>query len=257
MDYGLSGWVMPITAVLLAAGYATRLYPLTQDCPKTLLPLGPRVILDEILRSVDTVQDLRKRILVTNHRFAERFREWQRSQKVELHILDDGTETPETRLGAIRDLELAGRAAGPMDDLLVVGTDNLFRWPLSEFVGRAQRYRPRPSVALWAAPSRAAATQFGVVTRDPQSRITAFVEKSPEPPSAEVALCVYYFPAPMCGSIQEFLDEGGTADAPGYFIQWLAGRGDVYGIMMPGPWYDIGTLEAYQAVLAEWGVARA
>lgn len=243
---------MAVTAVLLAAGYATRLYPLTRDRAKTLLPLGTGVILDAILRSLETVPGLRQRILVTNHRFLEQFRQWQRARGLDLHILDDGTETPETRLGAIRDLALGRLSADPGNDLLIVGTDNLFRWPLAEFVAKAQQVRPAPSVALWNTSSRASATQFGVVTRDPEGWITSFVEKSPQPPSTEVALCVYYFPASMGGSIETFLAEGGNADAPGYFIQWLVQRGTVFGVMMPGPWYDIGTLEAYQTVAREW-----
>ena len=190
-----------ITAVLLAAGYATRLYPLTSGRPKALLPLGQGVILDAILRSLEPVADVRARILVTNHRFAEQFQAWQRASGADVRIVDDGTDTPETRLGAIRDLELARGLADPADDLLVIGTDNLFRWKLAEFVARAKRHRPDPSIALWTAPSSADATQFGVVVRDRTSRITSFVEKSPQPPSREVALCVYYFPAAMAGRI--------------------------------------------------------
>ncbi|MBI3011724.1 MAG: nucleotidyltransferase family protein [Candidatus Omnitrophica bacterium] len=243
---------MAVSAVLLAAGYATRLYPLTTNQPKALLPLGRRVMLDEILSSLRSARGLRQCILVTNHLFANQFREWQRARGVDVRIVDDGTETAEARLGAIRDLQLARREVDAEDDLLVVGTDNLFRWPLSEFVAQAQRHRPHPSIALWLAPSKEVATQFGVVTRDANGRMTAFVEKSPHPPTTEVALCVYYFPAPMCGRIQAFLEGGGNADAPGYFIQWLVQQGEVYGVMMPGPWYDIGTLEAYQAVVREW-----
>ena len=244
---------MAITAVLLAAGYATRLYPLTKDMPKALLPLGAGTILDAVVGSLERVPNLRKRLLVTNSRFAGQFREWQRAGSSPLELLDDGTRTAETRLGAIRDLALARASVGPADDLLVVGTDNLFHWPLGEFVVAAQRHRPHPSLALWTAPSKESATQFGVVVRDATTRVTAFVEKSPQPPSAEVALCVYYFPAEMCGTIQEFLASGGNADAPGYFLKWLSEHGHVYGIMMPGPWYDIGSLESYEVVKREWG----
>ena len=243
---------MAVTAVLLAAGYATRLYPLTKDMPKALLPLGGRTILDEVIRSLDDVPDLRKRILVTNSRFAGQFREWQRARRAPVEVLDDGTQTAETRLGAIRDLALARASTDPADDLLVVGTDNLFHWSLGTFVAEAGRHRPHPSLALWTAASKESATQFGVVIRDATSRVTAFVEKSPQPPSAEVALCVYYFPAEMGGRIQEFLASGGNADAPGYFLKWLSEHGRVYGIMMPGPWYDIGSLESYEAVKREW-----
>ena len=247
---------MPITAVLLAAGYATRLYPLTKDRPKALLPFGRGVILDEVVHAVTAVPEVTTQVLVTNHRFAGQFQEWQRRGGPGVVIVDDGTETVETRLGAIRDLELARASGSSQHDVLVMGTDNLFTWPLAEFVAQAQRYAPKPSIALWRAPSTEVATQFGVVIRDQTGRITDFVEKSPQPPSAEVALCVYYFPSPMCGQIRQFLDEGGQADAPGYFIQWLVRRGVVYGIMMPGAWYDIGSLESYETVQKAWPQQR-
>lgn len=249
---------MPITAVLLSAGYATRLYPLTKRRPKALLPLGSkgrkpaRVILDEVVFSVSRVPRLLRRILVTNHRFAGQFRAWRRARGADLEVVDDETTSARTRLGAIGDLLLASQTIDRRDDLLVIGTDNLFSWPLASFVAAAGRHRPAPSVALWRAPSRKAATQFGVVRRDARSRITAFVEKSPQPPSRDVALCVYYFPSAMRGTIRQFLEEGGHGDAPGYFIDWLVRRGPVYGVMMRGAWYDIGTPEAYRAVVREW-----
>ncbi|MBI3996205.1 MAG: nucleotidyltransferase family protein [Candidatus Omnitrophica bacterium] len=256
---------MALTVVLLAAGYATRLYPLTKDRPKALLPFGratqgrapagqipPRVILDDVCRSLKDLADVRTCVLVTNHRFAEQFRRWQQARRFPVRVLDDGTETAETRLGAIRDLDLARKLGQPQNDILVIGTDNLFTWSVADFVDQARRHAPHPSIALWEASSTDAATQFGVVQRDATSRIITFVEKSAQPPSKEVALCVYYFPAAMCGEIQRFLDEGGHADAPGYFIQWLVRQGIVYGIMMPGAWYDIGTVETYETVRGEW-----
>ncbi len=243
---------MAITAIFLAAGYATRLYPLTKDRPKTLLPLGKGVILDEALRAVQGVPGVTQRVLVTNHVFAAQFRAWRRARRANVRILDDGTSTPQTRLGAIRDLDLAWRCSASRSDLLVLGTDNLFTWPLADFVARARRHSPEPSVALWKAPSKAAVSQFGVVTRDRASRLTGFAEKSSHPPSTDVALCVYYFPSAMCGTIRQFLASGGNADAPGYFIQWLARTGTVYGIPMRGMWYDIGTFESYQTVVTAW-----
>lgn len=244
---------MGLTVVLLAAGYATRLYPLTQDRPKALLPLvGEQTILDGVLRSLPQLPDVRKTVLVANHRFAGQFQAWQQARKAPVVVVDDGTATVETRLGAIGDLALARRQGDPKDDVLVIGTDNLFEWSLKDFVGLAQRHRPHPSVALWQAPSKASATQFGVVIRDAQERITAFAEKSPQPPSRDVALCVYYFPAGICEQIPVFLKRGGNGDAPGYFIKWLAEQGPVFGVMMPGAWYDIGSLASYNQVQAAW-----
>jgi len=205
---------MAVTAVLLAAGYATRLYPLTKDRPKALLPLGRGTILDEVLRAVQQAPQVGRVVLVTNRRFAEPFRRWQRSGGAAVEIIDDGTETAETRLGAIRDLELVRQRLGAADDLLVVGTDNVFHWPVASFIEQAQRVQPDPSIALWQAPSPAAATQFGVVIRDATSRITAFVEKSPQPPSTEVALCVYYFPRRCAAPCGGFWTRAGTRMRP-------------------------------------------
>src|SRR3989338_1705769 len=123
---------MPGTAILLAAGYATRLYPLTKDRPKALLPLGSGVILDAVLQSMADATDIVKRVLVTNHRFAEQFRTWQAATRAPVEIIDDGTDTAQTRLGAIRDLELARTRGGAVGDLLVLGTDNLFGWPMRD-----------------------------------------------------------------------------------------------------------------------------
>ncbi len=241
-----------LTAVLLAAGYATRLYPLTEYRPKALLPLGDGVLLDHIVSRLSA--DIGQRILVTNHRFAEQFRQWQRSRGNDVLILDDGTDAVQTRLGAIRDLELVRTSGGAAGDLLVIGTDNLFTWQMAEFLDAARRHAPHSSVALWEAPSAADATQFGVVLLDAASRITSLVEKSPNPPSRIVSTCVYYFPEAVCGSIRTFIESGGNTDAPGHFITWLVERQPVYGVRMPGSWYDIGTRDAYQQLLNEWPV---
>ena len=123
---------------------------------------------------------------------------------------------------------------------------------MPEFVKRAQAVAPHPSVALWEAPSADAATQFGVVLLDPDGRVTQFVEKSPQPPSTQVALCVYYFPKAMHARIQEFLDAGGNPDAPGYFLEWLVKQEPTYGMQMGGTWFDVGTHEAYEAIQRDW-----
>jgi len=267
---------VPVTAILLAAGYATRLYPLTKDRPKALLPLAGGVLLDAVVASLPQVPGLQHTVLVTNHRFADQFRAWQRERGAAVEILDDGTETVETRLGAIRDLELArahrgtsvpapsrsdtpsppraerGAPGSVAGDLLVIGTDNLFDWPIADFVRQAQARAPRASIGLWEAPTRASATQFGVAVLSGDGRITRFVEKSPDPPSTLVALCLYYFPAAMGGRLGEFIRAGGNPDAPGYFLEWLVRQEPVYGLPMRGIWHDIGTLETYEAVVKSW-----
>lgn len=243
---------MSLTVVYLAAGYATRLYPLTKDRPKALLPLTRGLILDDIVAAVSRAPGISRQVLVTNHRFAEDFTRWQREARALVEILDDGTETAETRLGAIRDLELARMHAGGTGDLLVLGTDNLFSWPVADFLRQAQARAPRATIGLWEAPLLEAVTQFGVAVLDGEGRITRFVEKSPEPPSLLVALCMYYFPEAMTGRIAQFIGEGGNPDAPGYFLEWLVRQEPVYGARMRGAWHDIGSLDTYQAVAKSW-----
>ena len=240
-----------VSAVLLAAGYGTRLYPLTKDCPKALLPLGDATILDPIVELVANVPGLSKTILVTNHRFAKQFRAWKPRRPFALDVVDDQTATPESRLGAIRDLLLAIERIDPKDDLLVVGTDNLFAWSLKDFVASARAKRPAPTIAVGRAPSVEIARQSGVVEVDASDRVTRFLEKPADPPALTIAYCVYYFPAPMRARLLEFIQTGGNVDAPGYLIAWLLTQEAVYAFEARGEWFDIGSLEAYRHA-GEW-----
>jgi len=237
---------MPLTAVLLAAGFATRLYPLTKHRPKALLPLGEGTILDAVMASVTAVPRVSRTILVTNHRFAAQFRAWRARHGADVDILDDGTDSPATRLGAIRDIELVRTRRKLRGDLLVLGTDNLFTWSLAEFVAGARGHRPWASVALGRVRTKREARQLGVVTRNRSGRLTGFHEKPARPPSTAVALCVYYFPHPMQSQLSAYLRARGNPDAPGYFVQWLVQTSTIYGVPMGGAWYDIGTRESYR-----------
>ena len=262
--------MIPLNAVLLAAGYGTRLYPLTRDCPKALLPLGEAVLLDPMMDNLLAVPGLAKTVLVTNHRFAEGFRQWAAQRRRTLEIIDNGTATPQTRLGAVRDLLLALARVPSDEDVVVLGTDNLFTWSLAEFVEFAMAKRPAAVIALRPAASAEEATRCGVaeLAADPSTRaggpslgmsprglhgrVIRFVEKPAVPPSMTVVLCVYYFPAPLRNRIRQFIQEGGNGDAPGYLIEWLVSREPVHGFMTGGAWFDIGTLETYQLAVQRW-----
>jgi len=243
-----------VSAVLLGAGYGTRLYPLTQDRPKALLGLGGqgRVVLDWIWSAVQTVPDLSTAVLVSNHRFAGQFEDWRRKRGASLEVLDDGTSTPKTRLGAIRDLLLALARIAPQEDVVVLGTDNLFTWSLAEFAAFGRRWRPAVTIAVDKVDSLERAKQCGVVEQDPQGRLIRCVEKPAAPNSLTVSLCVYYIPDSCRVRLEEFVQGGGNADAPGYFLEWLVPREPVYGFMAAGKWFDIGSVEAYQYVSAHW-----
>ncbi|MBI3088389.1 MAG: nucleotidyltransferase family protein [Candidatus Omnitrophica bacterium] len=241
-----------LSAVLLAAGYGTRLYPLTKDRPKALLPLGDTVLLDPVMDALRAVPGLASMVLVSNHRFAEGFRQWRAQRGLALEVVDDGTDAPETRLGAIRDLLLGLARVPASHDALVLGTDNLFTWSLAEFVRVARTKRPAATVTLRQSPSRDEARRCAVVDVEPDGRVRRYVEKPAEPFSSIVGLCVYYLPSSVRRRVQEFLDQGGQGDAPGYFIEWLVSREPVYGFLTAGEWFDVGTQASYQAAVQRW-----
>ena len=250
------GMTHAVSAVLLAGGYGTRLYPLTKDCPKALLPIGERVVLDWIVENVSTVSELSRMVLVTNHRFAGQFEAWRASRQmaqngVDLQLIDDGSSSPDTRLGAIRDL-LLGMAEFGHEDVLVLGTDNMFAWPLAHFATFAATKRSAATVAVQSVSSLEEARRYAVVELDAAARLTHCVEKPAQPTSLTIALCVYYFPSSIRARLEEFLQSGGNRDAPGYFLEWLVPREPVYGFRADGQWFDIGDQETYEHAVQYW-----
>lgn len=241
-----------LSVILLAAGYGTRLYPLTEDRPKALLPLGQGVVLDQIVAGVEAVPALSHVVLVTNHRFAKSFEAWNRQQATPVELVDDGTATPQTRIGAIRDLLLGLTRIEPDADALVLGTDNVFTWSLADFAAFAKTKRPAMTVALHTVRSVEEATRCAVVELNPDGRLMRCVEKPREPSSLTISLCVYYIPASCRGRLEEFVAQGGNVDAPGYFVAWLVSQEAVYGFLTQGEWCDIGSQEAYQHALQQW-----
>ena len=242
-----------MNAILLAAGYGTRLYPLTKHHPKALLPLGPqKVVLDVILENLRSVASLRDVVLVSNHLFIDQFREWNATRHRHVKLVDDGTSTPETRLGAINDLVLGLSQMDRADDVLVVGTDNVFTWLLQDLVSFAAKKRPAAVVAVREVPTNEEASQLGVVELDANARILRFLEKPADPPARTIALCVYVFPLAMQRRLTDFVTQEGNADAPGFFIEWLVKTEPVYGYLTSGEWLDIGTHTSYDQAVQRW-----
>lgn len=241
-----------MSVVLLAAGYGTRLYPMTKTLPKALLPIGNGVLLDTIMEHLKGVT-VRKIVMVSNALFFKEFSAWRRQRGLrKLVMINDGSRTPETRLGAIRDLALALKRIPAGDDVLVLGTDNLFTWPLKEFAAFAQARRPALTVAAFRLRSKAQARKFAVVELNAAGRLTRFVEKPAHPSSTTVALCVYYIPAARRGRVAKFLSAGHPGDAPGYFVEWLVRREAVYGFVTGGTWFDVGSHDVYRQVRRRW-----
>ena len=237
--------------IILAAGYATRLYPLTERFPKPLLPVGEKTILDWLLDDLAEAGGAEEILLVSNHRYAEAFRTWAASRKEPIRILDDGSESNETRLGAVRDLALALEVLGTEKDTLVMAGDNLLDFSLACFLDYA-REKGGCCAMRFAEPSLERLRQCGVAVVDETDRIIAMTEKSPKPPSRWVCPPFYLFTPQALKLLDEALERGCGADAPGSFLAWIAGRLPVHAMEMPGKRYDIGDLKSYEQVKKEY-----
>ena len=226
-------------ALILAAGYATRLRPLTDDVPKMLLPLAERPMLDYLVDRLREIDDLGEIHLVTNARFAEAFRDWA-PEDVTVH--DDGTTSNDDRLGAIGDIAFALERGGlEGDDVLVVAGDNLIGYSLADYVD-FWRAKGGSAIAVHQVPDRALLSQYGVVELDEEDRVVGLEEKPAEPKSSLAATASYLYRADHLALLPQYLAEGNPTDAPGNFVVWLHAREPVYGYRVTGEWHDIGDL---------------
>jgi glucose-1-phosphate thymidylyltransferase len=233
-----------VKAVILAAGYATRLYPLTLDRPKALLPIGGRPIVDHLLERLAEVEGLDEVHLVTNSKFAAAFREWvaRRGRAEAVRIVDDGTSDDATRLGAIGDLDLTIREGGIDDDLLVLAGDNLFSENLAPFA-EFGREKGAPALGVYDVGDLDAIRRYNAIELDADDRVTFFEEKPERPRTTLTGIALYFFPRPSLGLVREYLDDGNNPDQPGRLFEWLYTRVPVYAWRVPGRWYDVGSKE--------------
>jgi glucose-1-phosphate thymidylyltransferase len=236
-----------MNVVLLAAGYATRLYPLTLTQPKTLLPVAGKPMIDYVLDSLAAIDGVSRVHVVVNDKFAGHFRKWadHRSGSVPLNLVNDGSTSDTGRLGAIADLQLVIDREHIADDLVVAAGDNLFSRPLDGFI-RFCREKNAPVLAVYDVGTLDQARKYGVVGLDPAGRVISFIEKPAVPASTLVGTALYYFPASVLPLLRRYIAEGNNADQPGRFIQWLHGQTPVYTWSVPGTWYDIGSKEALE-----------
>jgi glucose-1-phosphate thymidylyltransferase len=235
-----------VKAIILAAGYATRLYPLTKNRAKPLLPIAGRPIIDYIVDALVAVDDIDHIYVVTNSRFADSFREWAtaRGARAPITVLDDGTTSDEDKRGAIGDIIFTLERERLDDDLFVVAGDNLFDLDLCRFI---RFFRERgPTIAAYDVGDREAAKRYGIVAVDRDGRIVDFREKPNDPPSTLASLGMYALPRGNLELYRTYIKEGNSPDAPGNFIRWLYPRQAVYAYVFSGVWYDIGDLEMYR-----------
>jgi glucose-1-phosphate thymidylyltransferase len=227
-----------VKALILAAGYATRLRPLTDTWAKELLPVGGRPIVDRIVDNLARVDEVDEMHLVTNAHKAPWFHEWARGRDVTIH--DDGTTSNDDRLGAIGDMLFVVDRIGADDDLLVIAGDNLFDFQLSDLVAYWQTKGVASAVALRDVGSLDLARQYGIVGLDGDGRIRSFIEKPPEPASTLAATATYLYHREHVGLIRTYVETEANADQPGRLVAWLHEREPVYGWVFTEDWYDIG-----------------
>jgi glucose-1-phosphate thymidylyltransferase len=238
-----------MNAVILAAGYATRMYPLTRDFPKPLLEVRGRSILDHLVSQLDRLPQIGRIVLVSNHRFLPAFQQWQarrpKSAKP-ITLLDDGSTENENRLGALGDLRFALEQTGVDDDLFVTAADNLLRFSLAPFFAALARRR-----AVWVCVHRVTDRErlrrTGVVVLDAENRVLEFAEKPPDPKSEWAVSPLYLYPREFLPMIRERLALPGLADSPGALIEWLRARAPVHAHPIRGEILDLGNLQALDA----------
>ena len=238
---------------MLAAGYATRLQPLTLERPKHLLEVAGRPILDRLLDQLP-LDELEAITVVTNAKFAPRFLVWaeERGGPVPIEVVDDGTTSEEDKLGAIGDLALVIRELQLEDDLLVAAGDSLFTERLDGFVRFAEE-RSAAAIAVYDVGDLEAMGRLSAVSVDSDSRVTAFEEKPERPASTLAGIALYFYPREVLPLVSEYLEEGHNPDQPGRFVEWLYSRTPVYAWLVPGRWLDVGTPEALAEADREFG----
>ena len=231
--------------LILAAGYATRLYPLTKNFPKPLLKVGDKAILDWLIDDIDAAGVVDEYVVISNHKFAHIFEEWAAGKPVT--VLDDGTESNETRLGAVRDIQFAIDTLGLADDLLVIAGDNLLDFSLVRFINYARK-QGTSCVMRYYEPSIEKLRKTGVATVDADGLILSMEEKPAEPRSHWCCPPFYFYRRSDVPLVKVGIDSGCGVDAPGSFIAWLATQTPVHAWEMPGRRYDIGNLASYEEV---------
>jgi len=230
--------------LILAAGYATRLYPLTENFPKPLLKVGEKTILDWLIDDISAADAVDGFVVISNHKFAPVFRDWAPAG---VTVVDDGTSTNETRLGAVCDIRFAVDRLGLDEDLLVIAGDNVLDFSLRHFIDYA-RSKGTSCIMRYYEPDERRLHKSGIVEVDAQDRILSMEEKPAAPRSHWCCPPFYYYTRADARRIGEGIAAGCGTDAPGSFVAWLSGQVPVHAMEMPGRRYDIGDLESYRRV---------
>lgn len=236
-------------AIILAAGYATRLYPLTKDRPKALLPINEKKILDFIVDEIDTISEVNELVVVSNHKFVPHFTEWAKERKAHfpISVLDDNTTDDTNKLGAVGDMAYAIREKSIDEDILVMAGDNIFTFPLMDYYNYFKT-KDSDCILIKHIDRLEDLQRMANAVLDEDDRVTYLVEKPKEPKTNNAVFASYFYKKETLPLIQQYLDEGNNPDAPGYFPSWLYEKKPVYAFAFDGECYDIGTHESYKEV---------
>ena len=255
--------------MILAAGYATRLYPLTENFPKPLLPVGGKTIINRILEDLEQIPGITEYVIISNHKFIQHFEEWQKQKEQQklsrpLAVLDDGSVDNEHRLGAAKDIWYAAEkmgivgmndshlASGSDELIFVAAGDNVLDFSLAGFL-RFAAEKGTSCVMCHEENELKKLQKTAVITLDENNLVTSYEEK-PQEPKGDLAVPPFYIYRPEdLRRIPEALAEGCSADAPGSFAAWLSGKVPMHAWKMDGKRYDIGDLKSYKEVLEVFG----
>ncbi len=237
--------------LILAAGYATRLYPLTENFPKPLLTVGEKTILDWLIDDIDTLGKVDEYVVISNHKFAHHFDEWAMTKAQKITVIDDGTSSNETRLGAVKDIQFAIDKLELDDDMLVIAGDNVLDFSLTKFIEYATK-KEASCIMRYFEANEAKLHKCGVVEIDENDKILSMEEKPAVPKSNWCCPPFYYYTRNDAKLVEKGISSGCGTDAPGSYIAWLCGETTVYAMEMPGSRYDIGNLESYEKVQKEY-----
>ena len=237
--------------LILAAGYATRLYPLTENFPKPLLEVGGKTILDWLVDDIDTAGLVDEYVVISNHKYAHHFESWAKTKAMKVTVVDDGTSSNETRLGAVKDIQFAIDKLGLDVDMLVIAGDNVLDFSLTKFVRYAAE-KNTSCIMRYFEPEEKKLTKCGVLELDDSDKVLSMEEKPAQPKTHWCCPPFYYYTKADARLVQKGIDSGCGTDAPGSYIAWLCTQTTVHAMEMPGRRYDVGNLESYNKIKQEY-----
>lgn len=237
--------------LILAAGYATRLYPLTENFPKPLLVVGEKTILDWLIDDIDSSNLVDEYVVISNHKFAHHFENWAKDKKVKITVVDDGTDSNETRLGAVKDIQFAIDKLSIDDDMLVIAGDNVLDFSLTKFMQYAKQKNTSCIMRYYELEAKKL-MKCGVVEIDEEDKILSMEEKPSVPKSNWCCPPFYYYTKEDAKLVKKGIDSGCGVDAPGSYIAWLCTQTIVHAMKMPGKRFDVGNLESYNKIKEEY-----